>query len=88
MKVKEMFSFQQEVSGKAVRLIADGCQQLKKFSLYNETGVVVDDDDDDDADDDDVIYFINRLGGQLISLTLCVPGLTDVAYTSLKNCAR
>ena len=76
VKVKEMFSFEQE-GGKTVRLIADSCQNLKKLRLV-----------DVSLFDDDVIHVINRLGKQLTTLVLDGPDLTDVAYSYLKNCAR
>jgi hypothetical protein len=75
-----MFSFQKGLSAKTVRLIADSCQHLKKLSLEGVTPI--------DDDDDDVIHVINRLGKQLITLVLFCRGLTDVAYSYLKNCAR
>jgi hypothetical protein len=77
VKVKVMFSFQQGISGETVRLIADGCQQLKKLSLRNLKLV-----------DDDVICVIDRLGKQLITLVLNGIFLTDVAYLYLNNCSR
>jgi len=46
-----MFSFQQGLSGKTVRLFVDSCQHLKKLSLYGGRKV----------DDDDVIHVINKL---------------------------
>ena len=73
-----MFYFQQGLSGQTVRLIADGCQQLKKLSLHHVRGI----------DDDDVIHVISRLGRQLISLVLDGRTFTDVGYSYLKNCAR
>jgi len=76
VKVKEMFSFRQE-GGKAVRLIADSCQHLKKLNLG-----------DMSLFDDDVIHVINRLGKQLTTLVVDGPMFTDVAYSYLKNCAR
>ena len=76
--VKEMFSFQQGLSGKTVRLIADSCQDLKKLSLIGDRRI----------DDDDVVYVINKLGKQLTTLALDGKGLTDVAYLYLNNCAR
>ena len=72
-----MFSFQQELSGKTVRLIADSCQHLKKLSL---DGVRL--------NDDDVIHVIKKLGKQLTTLVLDGGCLTDVAYLYLRNCAR
>jgi hypothetical protein len=78
VKVKEMFSFQQGVSGNTVRLIADSCQQLKKLSLLGVTQI----------DDDDIIHVINKLGKQLTTLALHGGLLTDVAYLYLKNCSR
>jgi len=77
VKVKEMFSFQQELSREALRLIADSCQHLKKLSLSYMS-----------LFDDDVIHVINRLGKQLTTLGLNVVKLTDVAYLYLNNCTR
>ena len=74
---KEMFSFQQNLSGERVRLIADSCRHLKKLNLEPVT-----------LYDDDVIYVIDRLGKQLTTLVLDGDCLTDVAYSYLKNCAR
>ena len=74
----EMFSFQQDLNGKTVRLIADSCQHLKKLRLGGD-GLFF---------DDDVIHVIKKLGKQLITLDLNVTGLTDVAYSYLNNCAR
>ena len=73
-----MFSFQQELSGKTVRLIADSCQHVKKLSL----------DGVEQFFDDDVIYVIKKLGKQLTSLVLFGGDLTDVAYLYLNNCTR
>jgi hypothetical protein len=67
--VKEMFSFQQELNGNTVRLIADGCQQLKKLNLNGARHIL----------DDDVIHVIDRLGKQLTTLVLDGERLTDVA---------
>jgi hypothetical protein len=78
VKVKEMFSFQQELRGEIVRLIADSCQHLKKLSLYGVAEIL----------DDDVIHVVNRLGKQLTTLVLDGRGLTDVAYSCLNNCTR
>jgi len=78
VKVKEMFSFPQELSGKAVRLIAKRCQHLKKLILH---GV-------EQFFDDDVIHLINRLGLQLTTLALDGLKLTDVAFLYLNNCSR
>ena len=77
VKVKEMFSFQQDLTGKAVRLIADSCRHLKKLNLGPEA-----------IYDDDVIYVTDRLGKQLTTLVFVGDRLTDVAYSYLKNCAR
>jgi len=79
VKVKEMFSFQQELSGETVRLIADSCQHLKKLRLMP-VGEFF--------DDDDVIHVINRLGKQLTTLMMNGQDLTDVAYSYLTNFAR
>ena len=73
-----MFSFQQGLSGKTVRLIADSCQDLKKLSLIGDRRI----------DDDDVVYVINKVGKQLTTLALSGTNLTDVAYLYLKNCTR
>jgi hypothetical protein len=78
VKVKEMFSFQQELSGKTVRHIVDSCQHLKKLSLDGLAEIL----------DDDVIHVINGLGKQLTTLVLDGERLTDVAYSYLNNCAR
>jgi hypothetical protein len=78
VKVKKMFSFQQELNGTTVRLIADSCQHLKKLSL----------DGVEQIENDDVIHVIKRLGKQLTTLTLDGGRLTDVAYLYLSNCAR
>ena len=75
--VKDMFSFQQELSGKTVCLIVDGCLNLKKLRL---NGVRL--------TDDDVIHVIKTLGKQLTTLVLCGGCLTDVAYLYLRNCTR
>jgi len=69
--------FQQGLSGDAIRLIADGCQDLKKIRLE-----VV------SLNDDDVIHVIKRLGKQLTTLVLFGECLTDNAYLYLTNCAR
>jgi hypothetical protein len=76
-KVKEMFSFQQGLSGETVRLIADRCQQLKKLSLRDARLI-----------DDDVIHVISKLGKQLTTLLFGGDFLTDVAISCLKNCVR
>ena len=73
-----MFSFQQGLSGKTVRLFVDSCQHLKKLSLYGGRKV----------DDDDVIHVINKLWKQLTTLVLDGIELTDVVYLYLNNCAR
>ena len=78
VKVKERFSFQQGLSGKTVRLIADSCQHLKKLSL----------DFAPEINDDDVIHVINRLGKELTNLLLDGLNLTDVAILYLSNCSR
>jgi len=78
VEVKDMFSFQQGLSGETVRLIADSCQHLKKLSLpYVEQFF-----------DDDVIHVIKKLGKQLTTLVLHGNHLTDVAYLYLNNCTR
>ena len=78
VKVKEMFSFQQELSGKTVRLIADSCQHLKKLMLDYVTQI----------DDEDIIHVINKLGKQLTTLAFDGELVTDIAYLYLKNCTR
>jgi hypothetical protein len=78
VRVKEMFSFQQGLSGKTVCLIADSCQHLKKLSLDRVRQI----------HDDDVIHIIKKLGKQLTVLVLDGEGLTDVAYSYLNNCSR
>jgi len=78
VNVKETFSFQQGISGKTLRIIADSCQHLKKLRLRGETQI----------EDDDVIHIIKKLGHQLTTLALEGERLTDVAYLYLKNCAR
>jgi hypothetical protein len=78
VKVKEMFSFQQQLSGKTVRHFVDRCQKLKKLSVDR---VFL-------MNDNDVLYVIDRLGKQLTSLVLYGNSLTDVAYLYLKNCTR
>ena len=78
VKVKELFSFQQGLSGETFCLIADSCQHLKNLSLYRATEI----------HDHDVVHVIKKLGKQLTSLALDGECLTDVAYTYLKNCAR
>jgi len=72
------FSFQQELSGETVCLIADSCQHLKKLSLNGVRRI----------DDDDVIHVMRKLGKQLTTLALDGHGLTDVAYSYLNICAR
>jgi hypothetical protein len=76
--VKNMFSFQQGLRGKTVRLIVDSCQHLKKLSLgcVREIG------------DDDVIHVISKLGKQLSTLMLDGRALTNVVYSHLSNCVR
>jgi hypothetical protein len=77
VKVKERFSFQQGLSGKTVRLIADSCQHLRKLNLGYAPEI-----------DDDVIHVINRLGKELTNLLLDGLNLTDVAFLYLSNCSR
>jgi hypothetical protein len=74
-----MFSFEQELLGETVRLIADSCQHLKKLSLKSVYPIV---------DDDDAVYVIKKLGKQLTTLVLHGGALTDAAYSYLNNCAR
>ena len=78
VKLKVMFAFEQELCGETVRLIADGCQQLRKLSLVGATDIF----------DDGVIHVINRLGEQLTTLVIYGDHLTDVSYSYLNNCAR
>jgi hypothetical protein len=78
VKVKEMFSFQQQLSAETVCLIVDSCQHLKKLSL----------DGVEDLFDKDVLHVIDRLGKQLTTLVLGGEDLTDAAFSYLKNCAR
>jgi hypothetical protein len=73
-----MFSFQQGLSGRTVRLIAESCQYLKKFNLDDVTQIF----------DDDVIHVIKKLGKQLTTLILDGEDLTDTAFSYLNNCAR
>jgi hypothetical protein len=77
VKVIEMFSFQQVLSGQTVRLIADSCLDLKILNLYGKQIV-----------EDDVVYVIKKLGNQLTNLVLHGSKLTDVVYLYLNNCAR
>ena len=77
-KIKEIFSLQQGLSGETLRLIADGCQHLKKLKL---NGVK-------EISDEDVIHVIKKLGKQLTVLVLDGEGLTDVAYSYVNNCKR
>jgi hypothetical protein len=79
VSAKEMLSFQQGLCGKTVRLIADSCQHLKKFSL-DEYGLFF--------CDDDIIHVIKKLGKQLTTLVVFGGALTDVSYSYLNNCAR
>lgn len=78
VKAKEMFSFQQGLNGRTVRLIADSCQHLKKLRLDDVTQIF----------DADVIHVIKKLGKQLTTLVLDGEDLTDVAFSYLNNCAR
>jgi hypothetical protein len=78
VKVKAIFSFQQELSGDSIRLIADSYQHLKKLSLLAVNKI----------DDDDVIHIFNKLGKQLTSLSLDGHGLSDVGFLYLNNCNR
>jgi hypothetical protein len=73
-----MFSLQQQLSGEAVRLIADSCQHLKKLRLSFQYLL----------NDDDVIHVINKLGKQLTTLGLSDKNVTDVGFLHLKNCVR
>jgi len=78
VKVKEMFSFQQRLSGETVRLIADSCEHLKKLSLLFATQIY----------DHDAVHVIKKLGKQLTTLDLDGRHLTDVGYSYLNNCPR
>jgi hypothetical protein len=78
VRAKEMFSLQQGVSGKTIRLIADSCQHLKKLSLDGVYQII----------DDDAVHVIEKLGKQLTTLVLDGGCLTDVVYLYLTNCAR
>jgi len=78
VKVKEIFSFQQELRGQTGRLIADSCQNLKKLIL--DCAIQI--------NDDDVIHVIDGLGNRLTTLVLDGYYLTDNAYSYLNNCAR
>jgi hypothetical protein len=73
-----MFSFAQRLIGKAVRSIADGCQNLKNLHLVGVGRI----------DNGDVLHVIKKCGGQMTTLHFNGKDLTDVAYVSLKNCAR
>jgi hypothetical protein len=73
-----MFSFQQELSGNTVRLIADSCQKMKKLILEGVIEIL----------DDDVIHVIDKLGKQLTTLIFDGRCLTDVAYLYFKNFSR
>jgi hypothetical protein len=91
VNAKEMFSFQQELSGETVHLIVDSWQHLKKLSLDGVCLIVV----------DDAICIIKNLGKQLTTLVLhgelhmlrshtlkMVPGnirLYDVTFSFLHN---
>ena len=78
VKAKEIFSFQQELSGSTVCFIAEHCKHLKKYSLDGVTQIF----------DDDIIHIIKKLGRQLTTLTLDGEDLTDVAFSYLNNCTR
>jgi predicted transcriptional regulator len=75
---KRDVSFQQGLSGKTVRLIAESCQHLEKLTLHDVTQI----------DDNDVIHVTKKLGKQLTTLALDGEHVTDVAYFYLKNCSR
>jgi len=77
--VKEMFSFQQGLTGETVRRIVDSCQHLQRLTLRGYKKFF---------DDDNVIYVIEKLGKQLTTLVLDGLYLTDVAYAHLNNCCR
>jgi len=77
VKVKEMFSFQQDLSAETLLLIANSCQKLKKLNLE---GV--------EHEDDVIIKIIDKIGKQLTSLVLDGSSLTDNMYSYLHNCAR
>jgi len=78
VEAKEMFSFQQELNGETVCLIADSCQHLKKLNLDGVERVF----------DDDIIHIISKLGQQLNTLVLDGTKLTDAAFSCLNNCSR
>jgi hypothetical protein len=78
VEIRKVFSSQQGLSGKAVHLIVEGCQHLKKLSLDDVTLIF----------DDDIVHVIKKLGGQLTTLILDGEDLTDVAFSYLNNCAR
>jgi hypothetical protein len=88
VSAKEMFCFEQGLSGEAVRLIVDSCQHLKKLSFDAVYHLDCDSCVVYDLYDDDVIHIIKKLGKQLTTLVLDGTELTDVAYLYLKNCAR
>jgi hypothetical protein len=73
-----MFSFQQRLRGKTVRLIADSCHYLKKLNLDGVYRI----------DDGDLIHVIKKLGKQLTTLSFYGGGLTDAVYLYLNKCAR
>ena len=77
IKVKEIFSFQQELSGQTIRLIANSSLNLKKLNLEGVTQIY-----------SDIIHVIDRLRMQLTTLVLDGNYLTEDAYLHLNNCAR
>jgi hypothetical protein len=78
VKLKEMFSFQQELNGQTDRINADSFQNLKKLIL--QCGELI--------DDDELILVVDRLGKQLTTLHFRGYRLSEHAYSYLSNCAR
>ena len=78
MKLKEMFSIQQELIGHTGHLNADSFQNLKKLSLR--CGILI--------HDDDLILVVDRVGKQLTSLVFHGYHLSDHVYSYLSNCER
>ena len=77
VRVKEMFSFQQELHEEIICPLVDSCQKLKKLCLL---GVRM--------EDVSVLYIITKLGRQLVSLMFNGAFITDVVYLHLHNCPR
>ena len=78
LKLKEMFSFQQELKGQTGRLNADSFQKLKELIL--QCGKLF--------DDEELILIVDRLGKHLTTLIFNGNRLSDHAYSNLSNCAR